>query len=63
MSDDYEPEHAGRYGEMLFHFRGAPTKDALHDLMMVYLLTPAYSRQDIATALNKVEREKGWKTS
>lgn len=63
MSDDYTPEHAGRYQEMLFHFRNAPTPNTLNDLVMVYLLTPSYARQDIATALSKIEREKGWKTT
>ena len=57
---DYVPKNAGHFRDMLDQFRKAPTKEAMENIEMLWILDSGVDRQDILIALGRVEREKGW---
>ena len=58
---DYKPEDPEAFERMGKMMRAAETPEELRTVSVMFIMDMSYPRQDIATMLGRVEREKGWK--
>jgi len=57
----YEPANAEHVERMEKFMSGAETKEELATASVLYIFDMTYARQDIATVVSAIERERGWR--
>ena len=59
---NYAPENQEKFDEMLRDLRKPKTHEQFKEWTLLYMRDMSYSRSDLMVVIDRIERERGWRS-